>query len=373
MLEKKKKKAIVLALYLPQFHPIEENDKWWGKGFTEWTNTAKAKSLFRGHYQPRIPADLGFYDLRIPDVRIEQAKMATQAGISAFCYWHYWLGDGKQLLEKPLQDVLVSGEPDFPFCLAWANHSWRKKDWNSETSRLNNELLVEQTYPGPEDVDNHFYKMLPFFKDHRYFKIQEKLVFVFYSYENIPNSDFFVERWQQLAKENGLSPFYFIANTSSVQKIKDGIYKKLDAVSLHLLHNAFKQAKFKRIMAWLLKRPLNITKYSDAILKYEDEIMKDERVFPTIYPNWDSTPRNGVIGTILHKSSPELFKKHVKRILSIISHKNPENKVIFLKSWNEWAEGNYMEPDLRYGRKYLDALEDVIIPSSKDKNDNLQD
>lgn len=142
------KKAHVIAYYLPQYHPIPENDEWWGKGFTEWTNVAKAKPMFRGHYQPIVPADLGFYDLRVPEVREEQARLAQEAGIDAFCYWHYWFGNGKQLLERPLNEVVASGKPDFPFCIGWANHSWMKKSWNNQVSRFCQDLLIEQEYPG---------------------------------------------------------------------------------------------------------------------------------------------------------------------------------------------------------------------------------
>ena len=126
------KKARVIAFYLPQFHPIKENDEWWGKGFTEWTNVGKAKPLFKGHYQPRVPADLGYYDLRMPEVREAQADMAREAGIEGFMYWHYWFGNGKQILERPFNEVLSSGKPDFPFCLGWANHSWTRRTWNSD-------------------------------------------------------------------------------------------------------------------------------------------------------------------------------------------------------------------------------------------------
>ena len=125
-------KVKVIAFYLPQFHPIPENDEWWGKGFTEWTSVGRAKKYYRGHYQPRVPADLGYYDLRLPQVRQQQADLAKEAGISAFCYWHYWFGNGKQLLENPLQEVVKLGEPDFPFCLGWANHTWLNKSWNRE-------------------------------------------------------------------------------------------------------------------------------------------------------------------------------------------------------------------------------------------------
>ena len=145
----------IIALYLPQFHPIPENDKWWGPGFTEWTNVVKARPLFKGHVQPKLPADLGFYDLRLPETREAQAKLAREAGIEGFCYYHYWFG-GKQLLERPFNEVVASGKPDFPFCLCWANHSWSNKTWNRKSNLKSNSMLIEQTYPGEEDDRAHF-------------------------------------------------------------------------------------------------------------------------------------------------------------------------------------------------------------------------
>lgn len=167
-MEKNKYKVRVIAFYLPQFHPTPENDKWWGKGFTEWTNVGKAKPLFKGHYQPKVPADLGYYDLRVPETRREQAELARQYGIEGFCYWHYWFGNGRQLLQRPFQEVLASGEPDFPFCLAWANHSWEDKQFNKEGG---NKMLMEQLYPGDEDYIAHFNAVLPAFKDPRYIRV----------------------------------------------------------------------------------------------------------------------------------------------------------------------------------------------------------
>ena len=346
----------VIAFYLPQFHAIPENDMWWGKGFTEWTNVAKAKPIFKGHYQPNVPADLGFYDLRMPDVKERQAKLAKEAGVSAFCYWHYWFGNGKQLLEKPLQQVVETGAPDFPFCLAWANHSWQKKSWNRDVSRLSKELLIEQKYPGKQDVDDHFYTMLPMFKDKRYFKLHGKLVFVLYCFEDIVDSDYFMKRWQQLAIENDLPGFYFVGHTSKVDNVDNKLYKKLDAINLHLLSTTFNETMYKRLLAWLFNKPLNVVSYANALFKWENELIKKDKIYPTIYPNWDTSPRIGVIATILKDSTPELFRKHVNRILKLISHKNESDRVVFLKSWNEWAEGNYMEPDLRFGKGYIEGL-----------------
>ena len=355
-----KQKTKVIAFYLPQFHPIPENDDWWGKGFTEWTNVGKARPLFKGHYQPRIPADLGYYDLRMPEVRAAQAAMAREAGISAFCYYHYWFGNGKQLLEKPLNEVIHSGEPDFPFCLAWANHSWRKKQWNSDISRLSQELLIEQKYPDRKDIDDHFHAMLPVFKDKRYYRLHDKLVFVFYCIEDIVDADYFIDRWQKLAIENGLPGFFFIGNNSKLGNLDSSIYNKLDAVVLHLLHSAFHRSKYHNLLSWLLNRPLNVVPYAKAICKWEDAVFKKDNIFPSIYPNWDTSPRIGRIASILTGSTPALFKKHVKRILNLISAKDDSDKVIFLKSWNEWAEGNYMEPDLKFGKGYIHALREAL-------------
>ena len=167
------KKARVIAYYLPQFHPIPENDKWWGKGFTEWRNVASAKPLFKGHYQPHIPADLGFYDLRISDVREQQAELARKAGIEGFCYWHYWFGHGKQLLEKPFQEVLITKKPDFPFCIGWANHDWTNKTWEVSTRKVMESTLMKQEYSN-EDYIEHFNYLLPAFKDERYIRVDDK-------------------------------------------------------------------------------------------------------------------------------------------------------------------------------------------------------
>lgn len=355
----------VIAFYLPQFHPIQENDDWWGKGFTEWTNVAKAKPLYRHHYQPNIPSDLGFYDLRLHEVREAQAELAKEAGVSAFCYWHYWFGDGKQLLEKPLQNVIKTGKPEFPFCLAWANHTWQKKSWNPDVSRLSKQNLMIQTYPNKEDVDNHFNTMLPAFKDERYFRIQDKLVFVIYDYEDIPDLNYFIDRWQELAKENGLPGFYFIAHIIRLEDINNPSIQKMDSINLHTLGKSFNESKYHRLLSWILNRPLGVISYSKAMRKWENEIIKEEKIFPTIYPNWDTTPRIGSLGQVLQNSSPVLFKKHVKRILKMINHKSKDNKVIFLKSWNEWAEGNYMEPDLKFGKGYIKALKESL-----DENNN---
>ena len=351
------RKARVIAFYLPQFHPVRENDEWWGKGFTEWTNVAKARPLFRGHYQPRIPADLGFYDLRLPQVREAQAELAKEAGIDGFCYWHYWLGGGRQLLEKPLEEVVKCGKPDFPFCLGWANHSWLKKLWNPEVSRFSQEMLIEQTYP-EGDIDLHFNTMLPVFKDERYMKADGRLIFVIYAPLLIPDLKAFVSRWQELAEANGLPGFYFIgqAKKGETDDIRLGC---LDAVNFECIYDFFHQTRMRKLVSYLLHRPI-ITPYKDILRIYDLDVLKCDSIIPSVYPSWDLTPRRGSIGTVFTGSTPELFAKHVEQIINATHPIADGEKIVFLKSWNEWAEGNYIEPDLKFGKGYIKALHDVL-------------
>ena len=209
------KSARVIAFYLPQFHPIEENNKYWGKGFTEWTNVGKAKPLFKGHYQPRVPADLGYYDLRIPEIREQQAELAREAGIEGFCYWHYWFGEGKELLERPFNDVVESGNPDFPFCLGWANHTWSTRTWTSSKTKFKQTVIAQMTYPGDEDHINHFYKYLKAFKDKRYIKVDSKLLFVVFAPQDFVDFSHFKELWNSLAQKEGLNGFHFVGITEN--------------------------------------------------------------------------------------------------------------------------------------------------------------
>lgn len=364
------RKARVIAFYLPQYHPIPENDEWWGKGFTEWTNVGKAKPLFKGHYQPRVPADLGYYDLRLPIVREQQAQMARDAGVEGFCYWHYWFGNGKTLLAEIFDDVLASGKPDFPFCLGWANHTWTRRNWNG-AGKHKNEDLLEQTYPGDEDHIKHFYNVLPAFKDRRYIRIDGKPIFVIYQPLHIPNVEHFVNLWRKLAEENGLTGIHFVGLAQGWYKNYEEIATKgFDAMTFENMWNAqtevrggYFQIMLRHKMAsWFPKiAPLDKYKYEDVMKHWFTEFDKHETCYPTILPCWDRSPRSGRRAIIYTGSTPKLFKKHVEEALEKIKNKQPEHRVIFLKSWNEWAEGNYMEPDLKYGHGYLDALREVIV------------
>ncbi|GGH30722.1 lipopolysaccharide biosynthesis protein [Sphingobacterium alkalisoli] len=355
-------KPKIIAFYLPQFHPVKENDEWWGEGFTEWTNVGKAKKYYSKHYQPRIPADLGYYDLRIKEVRFKQAEMAREAGVEAFCYWHYWFGNGDQLLEKPLEMVVEHGEPDFPFCLGWANHDWSKKDWNVDENRLSTTLLKKQLYPGIDDYKDHFYAMLPTFKDHRYFKVDGRPLFYIYDLPAIPDFSEFKAVWDSLAQENGLSAFYFVANLTDSSKLHTKPYSDCDGVNLNLKNNAF-LGNYNRYMRWIsyfVPVPLNVVSYKKAMKSWLSDLFKEKKVYPTIIPNWDHSPRVGKAGTIIHNSTPALFEQHTSQVLNLIKEKSPSDQLVFLKSWNEWAEGNYMEPDLKFGKGYIIALRNAI-------------
>ncbi|WP_432222938.1 glycosyltransferase WbsX family protein [Flavobacterium sp. TMP13] len=356
-------KARVIAFYLPQYHPIPENDVWWGKGFTEWTNVGKAKALFKGHYQPRVPADLGYYDLRVAETRKAQADMAREHGVEGFCYWHYWFGNGKRLIERPFNEVLSSGEPDYPFCLAWANETWK----GFAHGMNNRNVLIEQFYPGIDDYTAHFYEVLPAFKDKRYIEIQGRPVFMIYKPLASSEVSIFIATWRKLAIENGLNGIYFIGHCNNLEiTAKQLLTLDLDAVNTVRLDNylvnyrSFTEKVISKVKKMFNGVPLTYSykKMSKRFLKPEEDQL--DNVFPSIIPGWDHTARSGKEGLVITNSTPENFKVHVKQVIEMVSHKKNENKIVFIKSWNEWAEGNYMEPDLKYGKKYLEALKDIL-------------
>lgn len=356
------KRARLLAFYLPQYHPIKENDEWWGKGFTEWVTVAQARPLFEGHDQPKIPEELGFYDLRLEETRIAQAELAREHGVEAFCYWHYWLGSGKRLLERPFDEVLNSGKPDFPFCLAWANHSWKGVFFGA-----NKRCLVEQTYPGKEDYLAHFNYVLKAFKDPRYVRVHNKPIFYIYRPLDIPNCLEFTNYWRELAKENGLEGIHFVGEGIN---LKDKEKYGLDAVT-YSNHRRIELGSYNRFLIHskrlLMKfsNKLKMYEYKDALkLFFKDGKIK-ENEYPMIIPGWDTTARLGKDATILHNSTPELFKEHVKEGMEKSTHIKYEENIFFVKSWNEWAEGNYLEPDRKYGRQYLEALKSEIFKNKE--------
>ncbi len=381
-------KVRIIALYLPQFHPIPENDLWWGPGFTEWINVVRAKPLFRGHRQPRIPADLGFYDLRLPETREQQARLAREAGIEGFCYYHYWFGGGKQLLERPFNEVVASGKPDFPFCICWANHTWSNKTWRRTSALQRDGLMVEQTYPGREDDTAHFLSLLDAFHDRRYMTVDGKLLFTIYDPLGFPHVGDFIELWQRLAAEHGLPGFYFVGMTPSTLSFKitpDG--KRQPAmpnlrssaeIYNHVLSQGFDavnsfgkrrgemlyEGKVKNIAKAVMRRMglpagSQCYDYERTVANFFAPEDAWENVFPTILPQWDRSPRVASADGVYVNVTPEKFGRHIRRAMDIVSRKEDEHRIIYLKSWNEWGEGNYVEPDEEFGHGLLDALRDA--------------
>ena len=376
-------KARIIALYLPQFHPIPENDEWWGPGFTEWTNVAKAKPLYKGHVQPKIPADLGFYDLRMPEIREKQAELAREAGIEGFCYYHYWFG-GKQLLERPFKEVLESGKPDFPFCICWANHSWSNKTWNRASNMQKNSMLMEQVYPGREDDVNHFMSLLPAFRDERYIKVDGKPVFFLYEPIHHPKVKEWIACWRELAEKNGLPGLYLVGmtqNTLTLKKNEDGSFGRVlpNVNSSKDIYNDILELGFDAVNSIGMRRGemlsdgrlMNLTKtvmrkagfpvgkffdYAKTVKGFFAPEDAWENVFPTVLPQWDRSPRAGDWDGIYKNVTPDKFQKHISDALRIVQNKDEEHRIVVLKSWNEWGEGNYVEPDLEFGHGWLDAI-----------------
>jgi len=355
-------KQRVIAFYLPQFHPIPENDAWWGKGFTEWTNVGKAKPLFKGHYQPHVPADLGYYDLRMTEVREAQAEMARYAGVEGFCYYQYWFA-GKQLLERPFNEVLTSGKPDLPFCLCWANETW-SGIWHGSP----NKILIEQTYPGIEDYTKHFYANLDAFRDDRYIKVDNKPIFCIYSPFKIPDINAFLGCWKELALKNGIKGIHFIGLAFKENEAKQLLKLGFDAVNISwqktvmiedytakFVWNKFSEILFKG------KLKFSIWDYKMCAQKFTSKLDGELNFYPTILSGWDNSPRSGRRGLIFKNYTPENFDIHVKKVLNKTILKPYETNIIFLKSWNEWAEGNYVEPDLKYGWDFLNVLKNNFI------------
>jgi hypothetical protein len=346
--------ARAIAFYLPQFHPIPENSEWWGPGFSEWTNAAKARPLFRGHVQPHLPADLGFYDLRLAESRRAQSDLALEFGIEAFCYWHYWFGAGSRILERPFTEVLESGEPSISFCLGWANQSWTGI-WHAAENRV----LRQQTYPGPEDERVHFDTLLPAFRDDRYLRVDGRPVFYVFRPEELPDAAAFVDRWQSMAREAGLDGLYLVAEVSDLlgagprytsiaaDGFDAGVYVRLPA-----------RRDRADVLRMRLRRklggPETYPYTTDAALW--NPVRADPRLQPSVYPNWDNTPRSGARGLVLTGSHPEAFAVNVANALEPLRDRPEQERLLWIKSWNEWAEGNYLEPDLEHGRAWLESL-----------------
>ena len=359
----------IIAFYLPQYHDIPENDQWWGKGFTEWVNVKKAKPLFDGHQQPRVPLGQNYYNLLDDNVKIWQSKIAQEHGIYGFCYYHYWFS-GKLLLEKPMEQMLLNKNITIPFCICWANEQWTKA-WVGE-----NKVLISQHYGQRSEWEDHFNYLLPFFKDERYITENNKPLVVIYRPNIIPCLNDMLDCWNELALKNGFNGLTF-----AYQQIWDGKGKDESRFTYNIefqptygLRETFK-GKHE-----LLRKCKN--RISDAIERITgknirligngkitgkkvdyDEVWKSilnekpesSKSVPGAFVGWDNTPRHGSKGRVFINDSPDKFKLYLSK--QIRRAKTVYNKdLIFMYAWNEWAEGGYLEPDERYHYGYLEAI-----------------
>jgi lipopolysaccharide biosynthesis protein len=350
--------ARVIALYLPQYYPTPENDEWWGRGFTEWTSTAMAKPLFPGHYQPHVPADLGFYDLRLPESRGAQAQLAREHGVEGFCYYHYWFA-GRRILERPFDEVVASGQPDFPFCLNWANQTWTSHG-------APNRVLIEQTYPGIDDHRRHFDALLPAFTDQRCLKVDGRPLFVIYRPRDLPESRRVLELWRDLAVKAGLSGLFIAGDQMEpALDIRPLGYDAAVNVRVPVRRRSTRIAWTRPVEKLKFKydewrQGLIVQRYEDFIDRMIADRVPELESFPCVIPNWDNSPKRGGNGFVLHGSTPELFRRHLRRALDSVADLPHDRRIIFVKSWNEWAEGNHLEPDLKFGRGYLQVLREEL-------------
>ena len=367
----------VIAYYLPQFHSIEENDHWWGEGFTEWTNTKKAKPLYDGHYQPRVPLNDFYYNLTNKKHRQWQADLAKTYGLYGFCYYHYWF-KGKRLLEKPFNDVLASGEPDFPFCLSWANEPWTRTWDGSE-----NDVLMPQEYGNKKDWLEHFNYLINAFNDPRYIKIDGKPLFVIYNPEDILQCNEMLIYWQHLAKQNGLPGIYFIDTLSGSKNTAiSGFDASIEFEPMYSLFNRIElYSAVKRSIKDLLKkwvRLLSLHKLSvfrNFTIDYYsfDDIWRkilerkisatNRQIIPGAFVDWDNSPRKSQHALIVKGATPEKFEKYLTMQIDR-SINDYQSSFLFINAWNEWAEGTYLEPDQQYKYGYLEAVRNAIKANS---------
>ena len=364
-----------LAYYLPQYHPIPENDKWWGKGFTEWTNVLKAKPLFKEHYQPIVPGQLGYYDLlKHPSIQEEQAKLAKDHGVDGFIYYQYWFGN-KMLLESPAEAMLKNKNINIPFCFCWANETW-KGIWHGLD---NAEVLIEQEYDGINGYEAYFNYLLLFFKDSRYIKVDNKPMFHVYKLDDIPDVDVFIDTFNALAIKNGFDGIHLVAtiasdalvnNKSIYAKVGVDVFMKirygLDFIFLEDTLFGKIERKLKRKFRKVFKSNKHIDeRQKPLIFDYKKGVEKlnvkfpDKKYIPCVFPNWDNTARSANKAMIFKNATPQSWKVHLENTIEEMK-KNPENPpFLVIKSWNEWAEGNYLEPDFKYGLQWLEAIKAV--------------
>jgi lipopolysaccharide biosynthesis protein len=350
----------LIAFYLPQYHVIKENEMWWGTNFTDWTNVKKAVPLFKSHYQPRIPDNDNYYDLSDPRVMLQQADLAMNFGIDAFCYYHYWF-NGKVLLEKPMENMLRQAGIKIPFCMSWANEPWTRA-WDGRKGQV----LIEQSYGEEQEWRSHFEYLLPFFKDSRYIKIDNKPLFAIYKTNSIPKRNDMFNLWNGLSLKNGFAGIYLAETLSGFQKhpcvygssaiieFEPNYTLKYDMPFIFLLKKAFDKLLVKLTTRYVRKVDYRVVCCRSM---RRNVVFEGRKTFLGCYTGWDNTPRKQNIGSVHVNSSPSMFKAFLHE--QIQKARRANSQFVFINAWNEWAEGAYLEPDKRNGTLYLQMIKEL--------------
>jgi lipopolysaccharide biosynthesis protein len=335
----------LLAFYLTQFHPTPENDSWWGKGFTEWTNVTKAKPLFEGHLQPHLPSDFGFYDLRVRETRREQIDAAKQYGIDGFCYYYYWFS-GNRILNRPFDDMLTDPESDMPFCLCWANENWTRR-WDA----AEHEVLIAQKYL-PEDDMNFIKALVPIFEDKRYIRVDGKPYLIVYRPQHIPDARHTVRVWREHCRSIGLGEIHLCAALTHGNED----YGKFgfDSGVEFPPHN-LRSPNINYEIDFYDSFQGNVIQYAMIAQSYLDRTYDNSLVFKTVFPSWDNTARTGSRALVVLNGSPENYEYWLSSTIDQVQRSNNAAPLIFINAWNEWAEGCHLEPDRWFGHAFLQA------------------
>lgn len=358
----------IIAFYLPQFHTFPENDKWWGKGFTEWTNTRKALPLFENHYQPRIPINNNYYNLSDNKTFQTQIDLAKKFGIHGFCFYHYWFKDGKKLMQTPIENYLKDKSLSLPFCLCWANEPWTRA-WDGGEK----EIIMPQEYGDKNEWEQHFNYLLKFFEDDRYIKIDGFPILVIYRPEIIPKFDEMIKFWRFLAKKHGFRDIKVLSQ-SSFYNTNKSISKEIDFTINYepgftdwelankkmstIISNFFRYPKCicnKIRLKFSPNKSLNLLDYDEFYKKILSRKTKDNS-YPGAFTDWDNTARRNNKARIFVGSTPQKFESYLTQLIK----KEREKDFLFITAWNEWAEGAYLEPDLKHGYGYLKALRNAL-------------
>ncbi len=335
----------LIAFYLPQFHPIKENDSAWGKGFTEWTNVSKAVPQFEGHYQPRLPGELGYYDLRLKDIQKRQIELAKNYGLHGFCYHYYWF-DGQKIMDTPLQQLLDNPDLDFPFCINWANENWTKR-WDG----LDHEVILKQNHS--ESDDFAFLEAIkPILTDKRYIKISGKSLLMVYRPQLFPDIKATVKRWREHARKIGVGELYLVLSHSFDHQ--DPTEIGFDAATEFAPNNFQVENKTSELNFYNSNYSGNAYDYKSAINFSIRQETPSYTKFRSVAPGWDNEARKPGKGTTFINASPDLYAKWLEFVLYDTYHnRQSDEKIVFINAWNEWAEGAYLEPDRKYGYSYL--------------------